>query len=398
MGLAILGRAIWWELSLVGATLLNVIEGGKKRRTASPQRRININVASVLEGLPEAIFLLDDTGRIIILNQPMERLIGRPRKELLGQDITLLLRGRLESAGDFEALLRKVIRGEMIRSEQMSFHCLGGDTMRIRMSTSPVCDEAGHLGGILLIVQDVTELAALQRHSDSDERHVAVGQMTAGLVHDFNNVLDSITEAVAVLENDRQRSERDRTILGIISNAVHYGAETVRNTRKYLVGAREKPALVDVRALLEEVLELAHPVLRTRMRVTVVRETRDCGQVKASADELRRALTNLVLNALDAMPQGGTLTIGCNRVDDRYLVISLRDTGIGISPEEQKNIFSPYYTTKPKGTGLGLAGARRAIRGQGGEIRFESSPGAGSTFYVTLPTARDAAEEAPSAA
>jgi PAS domain S-box-containing protein len=375
--------------------LLNVIEGGKKKRSLSPQR--NVNVTSLLEALPQAVFLLDVPGRIVALNGSTERLIGRPRNELLGHSVALLLQERLESPEEFAILLRRAVHGEVVRSGQMIFHCLSGDAMRVIVSASPVCDQAGQIGGFLLCLQDVTELAALQKHSDSNERHVAVGQMTAGLVHDFNNVLNTITEAVAVLDNDRQRSERDRTVLGIIANAVHYGAETIRNTRKYLVGSREKPSLVNVRKLLEEVLELTHPVLQTHTGVTVVRETQDCGQVKASADDLRRAFTNLVLNALDAMPRGGTLTVGCTPANQR-VVISVRDTGIGIPLEEQRKIFSPYYTTKAKGTGLGLAGARRAIQAQSGEIRFESAPGVGTTFYITLPTATDIAEQKPSAA
>jgi PAS domain S-box-containing protein len=393
MGLASLGRGIW-ELGLLGATLLNVIEGGKKP-ASSPQRRVNI--ASLLEALPEAVFLLDLSGNIVALNDSTERLIGQARKELLGHNAAPLLQERLESAENIEMLLQRAVRGDVIRIGQMIFHCLSGDAMRVTMSASPVCNQAGHVGGVLLIVQDVTELAALQTHSDSNERHVAVGQMTAGLVHDFNNVLNTITEAVAVLQNDRQRSDRDRTVLSIIGNAVHYGAETIRNTREYLLGSRKKPSLVNVRALLEEVLELTHPVLKTHTNVTVVRRTQDCGQVKASADELRRAFTNLVLNALDAMPQGGTLTISCSQAN-RRVVISLRDTGIGISQEEQKKIFSPYYTTKAKGTGLGLSGARRAIQAQGGEIRFESAPAAGTIFYITLPAVTDAADMTPSAA
>ena len=393
MGLASLGRGIW-ELGLLGATLLNVIEGGKKP-ASSPQRRVNI--ASLLEALPEAVFLLDLSGNIVALNDSTERLIGQARKELLGHNAAPLLQERLESAENIEMLLQRAVRGDVIRIGQMIFHCLSGDAMRVTMSASPVCNQAGHVGGVLLIVQDVTELAALQTHSDSNERHVAVGQMTAGLVHDFNNVLNTITEAVAVLENDRQRSDRDRTVLSIIGNAVHYGAETIRNTREYLVGSRKKPSLVNVRALLEEVLELTHPVLKTHTNVTVVRRTQDCGQVKASADELRRAFTNLVLNALDAMPQGGTLTISCSQAN-RRVVISLRDTGVGIPQEEQKKIFSPYYTTKAKGTGLGLAGARRAIQAQGGEIHFESASAAGTIFYVTLPAVTDAADLTPSAA
>ena len=396
MWLANLGKGIWWQLGGLGAILLNVIEGGKKRRSAGSRGKVDIG--SILQALPEPVFLLEGRGLIAHCNHAAERFAGQCRGELLGVDAQNWLLQRLErKEGLLPFVLERALRGEAVRSGHLIFQCPSGDSIRVVVSASPVCDESGHFSGVLLAFQDVTELSALQRSSDANERQVAVGQMTAGLVHDFNNVLNTINEAVAVLELDQQRSGRDRTILGIIGNAVHSGAETIRNTRDYLLGSREKPSRVDIRLLLDEVLELTNPVLQTHSGVTVVRETQDCGFVSASADELRRAFTNLVLNALDAMAQGGTLTVGCTHRDDR-VVVSLRDTGIGIPFEAQKKIFSPYYTTKAKGTGLGLAGARRAIQAQGGEIRFESAPAEGTVFYVMLPLAKDEEERAPSAA
>lgn len=395
MGLAIVHSGLWWELGLLGATLLNVIEGGKKKRTPAPQRHVNI--ASVLEALPEAVFLLDDAGRISNMNLSAEKLLEQPRKQILGHLAASLFQGRLERGDDFDTLFGDTLPAQPVRLGQMAFRCLNGDALRVIISASPVCDHSGHVSGVLLAMQDVTELTALQKHSDNNERHVAVGQMTAGLVHDFNNVLSTITEAVAVLETDQKRSARDRTILGIIANAVHNGAQTIRNTREYLIGSRQKPVLIDVRALLEEVLELTHPALKTHVGVTVVRETQACGQVMASVDELRRAFTNLVLNALEAMPDGGTLTVHCTRANHR-VIVTVRDTGIGIPREAQKKIFSPYFTTKAKGTGLGLAGARRAIQAQGGEIRFESVPAEGTIFSVSLPVAEEGGEKVPDAA
>jgi signal transduction histidine kinase len=218
--------------------------------------------------------------------------------------------------------------------------------------------------------------------------------MTAGLVHDFSNVLSTISEAVVILDEAPGSTEHDRVVLGIIRNAVRSGGETLGNIRKYLAGKRER-GRIEIRRLLEEVLELTNPLLlHKHAGVSVVREMDDCSEVQANQDELRRAFTNLVLNALEAMPQKGTLTIGCRQAQGRVLV-TVRDTGTGMAPEVQKKIFSAYFTTKSKGTGLGLAGAQRAIEAQGGQIRFESAPGRGTTFYVTLPALGAQAKEAP---
>jgi PAS domain S-box-containing protein len=396
MWLANFGKAVWWHLGASGAVLLNVIQGGKKRRAGGP--RSGVDLGSVLQALPEAVFLLEGQGLVTNCNKAAENLSGQSRGELVGNGVESWLRNRLEGKeGEFRSLLSRALRGEAVRSGHLIFHCSSGDTMRLIASASPVCDHAGGFYGALLTLQDVTELSALQRSCDANERQVAVGQMTAGLVHDFNNVLTTINDAVAVLEVDHQRSGHDQTILGIIGNAVHYGAETIRNTRKYLSGSKEKPSRVGVGKLLEEVLEFTNPVLQNHPGVSVVRESQDCGLVNASADELRRAFTNIVLNALDAMPEGGTLTVACTQAKGR-VVVSVRDTGVGIPPEAYKKIFSAYYTTKAKGTGLGLAGARRAIEAQGGEIRFESALGEGTTFYVNLPLAAEEQTQKPSAA
>ena len=119
-------------------------------------------------------------------------------------------------------------------------------------------------------------------------------------------------------------------------------------------------------------------------------------EVYANAPELRRVFTNLILNALDAMPRGGTLSVRCTR-SEFHITVSVQDTGVGIPAERQKLIFSPYFTTKQEGTGLGLVGARRAIQAQSGDIGFESEPGLGTTFYVVLPAA-NAEQQEPEAA
>jgi PAS domain S-box-containing protein len=393
--LEIFHNGSWWELCLLGTTLLNVIEGGKRKHIRGTQHQVDLG--SVLEALPEAVFLIDDVGRITNTNRGAEKLTGRERHELVGCEAAEVLGHHLESLETIQSLIHRAWDSDAVHTGQSIFRCPDGDNLKIAVTASPVRDKSNRVSAALLTMQDVTELAALQKQSDRNERHVAVGQMTAGLVHDFNNVLSTIAEAVTVLQMTEKRSQRDSTILGIIGNAVHYGTETIRHTREYLVGAREKPALLDVRQLLEEVLELTHPALKTHTNIMVLRETQDCGQVFAIVDELRRAFTNLVLNALEAMPQGGTLTVGCAREGGR-VVVRFRDTGVGIPANEQKKIFKPYFTTKAKGTGLGLAGARRAIQAQGGEIRFESSPSVGTIFIVSLPVAEDPARQASSAA
>jgi signal transduction histidine kinase len=207
-----------------------------------------------------------------------------------------------------------------------------------------------------------------------------------GLAHDFNNVLATIAQAAHIKDTEVRHCEHDHPMLRIIQNATHRGAEIVSNIRAYLRGGREERTRINMRRLLNDVLQLARPVLEMHKKIIVTAELEDACEVSGNAPELRRVFTNLVLNAIDAMPEGGTLSLGCT-VTGRQVVTSVKDDGAGIAPEKQKMIFSPYFTTKPQGTGLGLAGALRTIQEQGGDIRFESSPGVGTTFHIFLPVA-----------
>jgi PAS domain S-box-containing protein len=383
MGLETISRGIWVELGVTVALLLNVIAGGRKQKPKTSEKKIDLQ--SVLRTLPEAVFLFDDRACIADLNQAAEELAGQERSRLLGVPASSLFHG--VSQHDLqEPVASRALRGELVLRERQAFHTSSGEPLEVLISVGPMKDSDGQVRGAMLIVQDVTELSALQRQVASCERHFVVGQMTAGLVHDFSNVLNTISQAVNVLESNESHSDHERAMLGIIGNAVRRGSETVGNVRGYLLGSRRKRSRIDIRQMLEEVVQLARPMLENHAGIKVKLALRDCAEVHGNSDELRRAFINLLLNAIEAMPVGGTLTVSCSAVDDQ-VEVSMTDTGSGIALSDQKMIFSPYFTTKAKGTGLGLAGARRAIEAQGGEIRFESSEGTGTTFYVKLPIA-----------
>jgi PAS domain S-box-containing protein len=382
---------IWGQLGCAGVLLLGVLP---YRRAESTSIKRKLELGSVLRALSDAVLLLDERGRIVDLNNAAAQLAGRPRAELIGSSAERLLGDAPGAAPQSESILSRALHGECVRKARQWVRTPGGEPSTLALNLSPVCDTSGKMAGALLAIRDVTEVTHLQSELAQSERYVAVGEMTAGLVHDFSNVLSTISEAVVILDEAPGSTEHDRVVLGIIRNAVRSGGETLGNIRKYLAGKRER-GRIEIRRLLEEVLELTNPLLlHKHAGVSVVREMDDCSEVQANQDELRRAFTNLVLNALEAMPQKGTLTIGCRQAQGRVLV-TVRDTGTGMAPEVQKKIFSAYFTTKSKGTGLGLAGAQRAIEAQGGQIRFESAPGRGTTFYVTLPALGAQAKEAP---
>ncbi len=387
MGLAeFVTKGLWRDLALVGAVLLNVIEGGRPKRSATSP--LKVHLSTILQSLPQAALVFDTDARLVDCNQAAERLAQRSRDQLVCPGSPLLFppgRGNPESL--LQPLLQRTLAGETLRRERQTLPRMGGGVFEVLISGSALQDSASQIVGALLVLEELNEQGQPEV-IDADNRQSATTQTTAGLVHDFNNILNTISQAATLLGANQQRPDQDITLLHIIDRAVHHGSETVSNFRKYLVGNQEARSSIDLASLLEEVLQSVQPVLEERSGIRVRREISDCGEVYANRDELRRAFTNLLNNAFDAMPATGLLTVSCHRNAD-HITVGIQDTGTGMSAETQKKIFSPYFTTKSRGMGLGLSGARRSIRAQGGEINFQSSPGMGSKFSVSLPAAKE---------
>ena len=385
----------WAVFPLVAASLVYVMESRRKQQRLGQERLIELS--TLLESMPESVFIFDPAGRLIEVNSAAVAFSGMPRADLLNFPVAQLARHLAAQSDegrpvDFASLaVTRALRGEAILNERRIFlpppeH----NRVEAVVSASPMRGAENEIIGALVVIRDVTELTQLQQRIADSERHLAVGQMAAGIAHDFNNILDTISQAAGVLEIRSDHSQEDRKlVLGMIFNAVRRGTEIIARLREYIRGGTGQQAPVDVRQLLEEALELTRPLWRNLNSITLVRELSPVPPVLANAADLRRVFTNLIINAIQAMPDGGTLTVHCEE-SGGTVVAWVRDTGVGITPEGQKKIFLPYYTTKPTGTGLGLSGAQKVVLSQRGNITFTSEPGKGTTFRIELPAMAEA--------
>jgi PAS domain S-box-containing protein len=383
--------ANWAMFPLVAISLLYVMESRRKQQRLGQERLTELS--TLLESMPEAVFIFDPTGHIVEINSAAVSFTGLRREDLLDYPVARLARHLAAQSDDHHPVpardlaVARALRGEAVLTERRIFmpppeH----NRMEAVVSASPMRGAEGEIIGALVVVRDVTEITQLQQRMADVERHLAVGQMAAGIAHDFNNVLDTISQAVGVLEIHAEPNPEDRKlVLQMIYNAVRRGSEIIARLREYIRGGTGEQAPVDVRQLLEEAVELTRPLWRKPDRkITLVRELVPVDPVLANAADLRRVFANLIINAIQAMPEGGTLTVHCEQ-NDGTITSWVRDTGIGIEPDAQKKIFLPYYTTKPTGTGLGLSGAQKILISQQGNISFTSEPRKGSTFRVELP-------------
>lgn len=391
---------IWANLLLlpgIASSLIYLMETRKRHQQVEHARGVELSV--LLESMPEAVFIFSMGGRVLEANRAGEVLCGCTAQELRGMRVRELA-GRVgaeQESGpiEYEKLaVTRALRGEPVRDEPRTLrNPVDGSTMRTLLSANPMRDAEGRLLGAVLVVRDVTEVTELHRRIADTERHLAIGQMAAGIAHDFNNVLDTISQATAVMELRRDSPEHNENYLRMIQNAVRRGAEIITRVREYIRGGAGEQRPVDLRLVLEEALELTHPLWRELPSVKVRRELEAVPAVRGNAADLRRVFSNLLINSIQAMPEGGEIVVRCQESNGNRVMASVSDTGPGIPLNLQKKIFLPYFTTKPRGTGLGLSGAQRIVQAAGGTIRFVSEPGKGTTFTVELPRAEQAAEQ-----
>jgi PAS domain S-box-containing protein len=366
---------------------IRLIERRNRVLPLHPGRQIAIS--TLLESMPEAVFVVEVTGRVVEANQAAERLAGVSKPALLEMNQTGLGKLISEHGGPPDPsqwTVTRALRGESVQ-ERRRLTSASSELVEALISANPIREQDGRIVGALVVVHDITELAQLQEHMADAEKHDALGRMAASLAHDFNNVLDTISKAATVLEVMPDRRPEDRAVLiRMILNAVKRGSEIVANVRQFIKGGEVPSHSVDLNVLLEESIELTRPTWEAQKNVSIVRMFQPVSRVNSNAAEMRRIFTNLILNAIDAMPNGGTLIVGC-REENSQVQAFVEDSGAGISEDKQSKIFQPYYTTKNKGTGLGLSSALKIVRAQNGDIKFSSKPGVGTRFTVELPPA-----------
>lgn len=362
-----------------------------RRRQGRVVREQLLELSTLLESTPEAVFIFGRDGRLVDVNSAALTLCNANRDELLGRfygEIGMLLDVQHEDMPILpsEMAVSRALRGEVVRSEARTVVHPGEHAQyKMVLSASPMHGDEGKVIGALVVLRDVTQITELQQRIADTERHLAIGQMASGIAHDFNNVLNTITQAVAVLQTKADRSNAERaSYLAMIDRAARTGAEIIKRVREYIRGGTGELGPVNICDLLRQAVDLTEPMWRKHPEIKVSTSFRPVSLVRANASDLQRVFANLIINAIQSMPHGGTLTVETDERDGTAFA-RVRDTGIGISPEQQKRIFLPYYTTKPEGTGLGLSTAQRILLAQGGNISFTSEPGNGTTFVVSLP-------------
>jgi PAS domain S-box-containing protein len=361
--------------------------------------KANTTLAALIDASPFAIIGQDAENRIFLWNSAAERVFGYPAAEVIGGSYPGM--DAAEHA-EFEARLRRMANGETIHDRVLRRRDRHGNVLDVSSSGAAFHDSAGHLLGIVLVVEDITERNAVQAQLRQARKMEAVGQLTGGLAHDFNNLLGVVIGNLDLLEERVSDGETLDLVRAAIGAALR-GAEL---TKRLLAFSRQQPLAPRLIALAPVLTALAQLLRRTLGEAIIVqlKLAADAWPLRVDVSQLESSLLNLAVNARDAMPRGGRLTIeianerlepgqaaiDCDLAPGDYVVIAVSDTGAGMSDEVVGHAFEPFFTTKGvKGTGLGLSMVHGFVKQSGGHTTIESQPDEGTTVRLYLPRATE---------
>lgn len=352
--------------------------------------------AELIDKANEAIVVGDLENRITLWNRGAERLFGWTATEMLGKPVSevFTLGGVAADAGAQAAVAATGDwRGEI------HGHNRKGEPLEIETSVTLLRDESGHPTGKLSISTDVTEKKKLAEQYLRAQRLESIGMLAAGIAHDLNNVLAPVLMAATMLRKNAADGH-EQALLETIEKSAGRGAGLVRQILGFAHGIGGEPRLVQPKHLLRDIGDMIEATFPKAIRLELDVPS-DLWPITANPTQIHQVLLNLCVNARDAMPEGGTLTLRAENVllDDAaarsvpsasagaWVLLTVRDTGTGIAPAVIDRIWDPFFTTKgaDRGTGLGLSTVRGIVATHRGCLTLESSVGRGTTFRVYLP-------------
>jgi len=368
----------------VGLVSLKIAHLGRQiRDTNQIFSALKDNVEQVMTKLQDGLMLFTRDSRVVLVSASAEKFLGRPRREILGRTAE-------EIFSDGSVLGAVVLPAFQKQRPLVQYDFDAADGRRVQVSLDFI-QEKGTSIGALLTMRDAESVRRIENEIEISRRLSASGRMTRGVAHEVKNPINAIVLHLQLLQDKLQQDDPDtRRHMDIIGNEIHRLDRVVQILVDFTRPRDLRLEDVDLRKILESVSVLAAPDA-ARHGVRVVQELPnedEALKVRVDSDLMKQAILNLVLNGVQSMTEGGTLTLKARR-DDEMILAEVMDQGCGIPPEAQEKIFELYFTTKGDkgGSGIGLAQTYQIMQWHYGSVEFDSIVGAGTTFRLRLPAA-----------
>jgi len=353
--------------------------------------------AALIDKAHDAILVQDLAGKIIYANPSAEKLYGWKFSEIKPESAAEMFSPAAAEAAKARELALK--DGEW--DGELQLQTRTGQVISVDSRWTLIRDEAGRPSGLLLINSDITEKKNLEQQFLRTQRMNTIGTLAGGMAHDLNNALSPVLLGAQLLRR-KSSDEGDRKLLTMIETSAVRGADMVRQVLLFARGRGGELERLELGPLVKELEKMVRETFPKNINVETF-VPRDLWPVQGNLTQLHQVLLNLCVNARDAMPDGGKLSLVADNVElteaeareipdgqpGKFISLAVTDTGTGMPPEVKAKIFEPFFTTKGegKGTGIGLATVVRILKSHGGFLRVESEAGQGTTFEVFIPCA-----------
>jgi PAS domain S-box-containing protein len=401
-------RLILWRTAILkdeNGRIIESLSSGEditeRERAAEELRQTNELLSTVIEAAPMAIYAVDMRDRITLWNPAVETIYGLSAADALGRSWRDTAEGRIPPDTSSSAdLIDTALTQGGFRDLEVRRIARDGVVRDLSVSAALLRDPSDAVSGILFVAHDISQTKEMERKLRQSQRMEAIGQLTGGIAHDFNNLLAIIHGNLELLAEQLGSDPLSREMIGDALKAATRGAAL---THRLLAFSRQQqlaPTPVDIGALLADMTGMLRRTVQESIEIGT-NVAPDLWTSLIDAQQLENALLNLVVNARDAMPDGGALTITAENatidedyahhyaevVAGRYIKLSVTDTGAGMTKEILDRALEPFFTTKPvgRGTGLGLSMVYGFVKQSGGHFTLYSEPGLGATASLYLP-------------
>ncbi|MCL4861271.1 MAG: response regulator [Caldilineaceae bacterium] len=369
-----------------------------KHRMESRLRESERWLATTLNSISDAIITTDAQGRVNLVNPTASALTGWPLDEALGRpfnDVCHIIDEQTRVPDRLLVATALAKRTNPVLDPSGLLISRTGDEIPIRYHATAIHDDRDDVTGVVVVFRDVAEQRKVEQELMRVQKLESLGLMAGGVAHDFNNLLSAVVNNVALLKMGMEPNSPLYRRLELVEKALWRGTELTQQLLTFARGGAPVRRLADVSQILRDATDLA--LTGTNIQPVYHFGPGPC-LAEIDVGQVGHAIHNLLVNAKEAMPAGGITEINLEQVwiqaeqypplqPGQYAKITVRDHGVGIAPENLERIFDPYFTTKPRGSGLGLATVHSIVKRHDGHITVESTPGVGATFAIYLPTA-----------
>jgi two-component system sensor histidine kinase PilS (NtrC family) len=354
------------------------LELDANRQNLAELRALNQNV---VESIPSGLITLSPEGVAMFINPAGSFILRREAQSVAGLSIAQL---GFYTEGEWNKSRDTLTIGAVVRHEKNDFP-IGDELRTIGFAVTPLKSIEGTASGFTLIFQDLTEMKTLEAELRLKDRMAAVGELSAGIAHEIRNPLAAIAGSVQVLKKSAALNPQEQRLMSIILKESERLNKSIADFLRFVKPQEKRPAEFDIAASLGETLDLLRNSPELSAGHTIEDEIAPPSYtIVGDADQIRQVFWNIARNAVQAMPNGGTLRVTTGIATDRYNIV-FSDDGRGMTDADQRRLFQPFRTNFPSGTGLGMAISYRIVQEHGGRIEVTSHEGSGTSITVSLP-------------